>query len=192
MAAMFPIAGRMSTGYDREQVEAFFDRARAAYEVSGSGSGDGGQAAGATLTADDVRATAFDLVRQGYATAAVDAALDRLEAALVQRRREDFIAANGQRAWMDRTAELATTLYPRLVRPTGERFAAPERGRGYAADAVDEILDRLVEYFDDGGDLTAAELRDVTFPPAPARRAYAEGPVDAFIDRAVEVLLAVE
>ncbi|WP_434056317.1 DivIVA domain-containing protein [Georgenia wangjunii] len=188
---MFPIVGRMSTGYDREQVEAFFDRARAAYEVSSAGSGTGAPA-GTTLTEDDVRGAAFDLVRQGYATSAVDAALDRLEAALVQRRREDFIAAHGQRAWMDRTAELATSLYPRLVRPAGERFAAPERGRGYAATAVDDILDRLVEYFDAGGDLTAAELRDATFPTARTRHAYAEGPVDAFIDRAVEVLLAVE
>ena len=117
MSAMFPVAGRMSTGYHREQVEEFFGRARDEYENT----------PGATpLTEHDVRTVAFDLVRAGYDTAAVDAALDRLEAALVQRRRDAYIAEHGQQAWMDQVADLATSLYPRLVRPAGERFAPPD------------------------------------------------------------------
>lgn len=182
MNAMFPPAGRSRTGYDRMQVEEFFTRARAAYE-SGQGGG---------FDEQDVRSAAFDLVRDGYATASVDAALDRLEAAFVQRRRTTFIATNGEAAWMDRTAQLATTLYPRLLRPAGERFRAPERGRGYDREAVDAALDRLGAYFDDGGELSAAEVRALTFPSARASRAYHEGTVDAFLDRAVEVLVAVE
>lgn len=183
MSTLFPVAGRMSTGYHREQVEEFFARARRAYE--GGAEGDG-------LHASDVREVAFDLVRSGYATGAVDAALDRLEAALVQRRRDAFIAAHGQQAWMDRIAELATTLYPRLVRPAGQRFAPPERGSGYDRDAVDDLMDRVIAYFDADGDLTAAEVRSVTFPTARRAQAYAEGVVDAYLDRVVEVLLAVE
>ena len=139
-----------------------------------------------------MRTVAFDLVRAGYRTGAVDAALDRLEAALVQRRRDAFIAEHGQQAWMDRVAELATTLYPRLVRPAGVRFVAPDSGRGYSRDAVDDVMDQLVAYFDADADLSAGELRAVTFPSARGGDAYAEGPVDAYLDRAVEVLLAVE
>ncbi|PYF99900.1 DivIVA domain-containing protein [Georgenia satyanarayanai] len=185
MSTLFPVVGRTSTGYDREQVEEFFTRARQAYEAGRSGTDAG-------LTESEVRQVAFDLVRAGYATGSVDSALDRLEAALVQRRRDAFVAAHGQQAWMDRIAERATTLYPRLVRPAGERFAAPERGRGYDRDAVDDLMDRLVAYFDADGDLTAAELRTATFPSARRDKAYAEGVVDAYLDRAVEVLLAVE
>ncbi len=185
MAEAFPRTGRWSSGYDPEQVDEFFSRARAAYESERV------DAAGA-MTADDVRAAAFDLVRHGYDPGHVDAALDRLEAAFVQRLRAQDIEVNGQDSWMDEVAQRATSLYPRLVRPAGERFAPPERGRGYDSAAVDALLDRLVDYFDSGADLTASEVRSATFASAPRDRAYAEGPVDAFLDRAVDVLLAVE
>ena len=184
MSTTFPVVGRLSTGYDREQVDEFFTRARQAYE-NGTVGEEG-------LTETEVRTVAFDLVRAGYATGSVDSALDRLEAEIVQRRRDAFIAEHGQQAWMDRIAELATTLYPRLVRPAGERFAPPESGRGYDRDAVDDLMERLISYFDADGDLTAAEIRTATFPSARRDRAYAEGVVDAYLDRAVEVLLAVE
>lgn len=183
MAQTFPRTGRWSSGYDIEQVDEFFERARAAYEAA---AGDD------AMTADDVRAAAFDLVRHGYEPSHVDAALDRLEGAFVQRSRATRIADAGQDDWMDAVASRATTLYPRLVRPSGERFAPPERGRGYSSEAVDALLDRLVDYFDDGAELSASEVRSATFPSAPRDRAYAEGPVDAFLDRAVDVLLAVE
>lgn len=183
MAQTFPRTGRWSSGYDVEQVDEFFEQARIAYEAAATED---------AMTADDVRAAAFDLVRHGYEPGHVDAALDRLEGAFVQRARARSIAGTGQDDWMDGVAARATTLYPRLVRPSGERFAAPERGRGYSREAVDALLDRLVDYFDDGADLTAAEVRSATFPSAPRDRAYAEGPVDAFLDRAVDVLLAVE
>ncbi|QOR72083.1 DivIVA domain-containing protein [Ruania alkalisoli] len=182
MEGLFPSVKGWANGYDQDEVEEFFADARAAYEGAES----------AAMSAEDVRRVAFDLVRGGYEPAAVDAALDRLEGAFVQRARADFIAVHGQEAWMEQVAERATTLYPRLVRPAGERFAPPERGRGYAAAAVDELMDRLVRYFDAEHALSAAELRHASFPRAGRSRAYAEGPVDAFLDRAVDVLLAVE
>lgn len=181
MEDLFPTVGRWASGYDREEVEEFFERAKSAYE-----SGDTG------MSSADVRSAAFDLVRHGYDPAAVDAALDRLEAAFIQRDRSEFVTSASQDAWMEQVAERATSLYPRLVRPAGERFAPPERGRGYDSEAVDAALDRLVAYFDEGAHLSASELRSVTFPSAPRSRAYAEGPVDAYLDRAIDILLAVE
>ena len=180
MADMFPRTSGTGTGYARDQVDEFFTRARAAYE-GGSG-----------MTADDVRRSAFDLVRGGYRPSAVDAALDRLENAFVQRERTAFMEEHGQEAWMAEVAHRATSLYPRLNRPPGLRFAPPRRGRGYAHEDVDAVLDRLVDYFDSGRPLSAMDLRTVTFASARGARAYAEGPVDAFLDRAVDILLAVE
>ncbi|MDO5671737.1 MAG: DivIVA domain-containing protein [Actinomycetaceae bacterium] len=181
---MFPVVKLLAKGYDRDQVEEFFDLAKQAYEGSG-GPPD--------FDASDVREAAFDIVPRGYSFAAVDAALDRLEAAFVQRARADHIAVNGQEAWMSHVASQATTLYPRLLRPPGARFRHPVgRKRGYEVGAVDELLERLVAYFDEGVPLTSAQVRAVTFPSARGSRAYEEGTVDAYIARAVEVLLAVE
>ena len=101
-------------------------------------------------------------------------------------------AAMGEAAWYDRVADRATTLYPRLQRPRGERFAHPESGRGYRMDEVDDLLDRLAAYFDDGEPLSADDVRQATFRPARGKKAYAEGPVDAFLGRAVDILLAVD
>lgn len=186
MAAMFPTAGRLRTGYDREQVEEFFERARSAYESE--------RPAAAEDVVDEhaVANASFDLVRGGYITSSVDSALDRLQTAFIQRNRTAFIAEHGEEKWMEHIAERATTLYPRLLRPAGERFRAPDRGRGYEREEVDALLERITRYFDRDGHLTAEELRTATFTTARRSRAYHEGTVDAYLARAVEVLAAVE
>lgn len=196
MSQLFPRVAATHRGYDTEQVDAFFERARHAYEgvTTAQAAGDG-QASGDADTPFDaraVRAAAFDLVRRGYRASSVDAALDRLEAAFVAADRSAHIAENGQASWMTGVVDRATTLYERLTRPAGTRFAPPEHGRGYDAAQVDALLDRLVAYFDEGAALTATEVRTAVFGSAPAGRSYAEGPVDAYLDRVVDVLLAVE
>ena len=101
------------------------------------------------------------------------------------------MAVNGSQAWMERVAQRATTLYPRMLRPRGKRFAHPN-GKGYDATQVDELLDRLAQYFDSDKGITSAEIRSATFKTAKNEKAYKEGVVDAYLSRAVEVLLAVE
>lgn len=182
MTKMFPTVSGWTVGYHQDQVKEFFDAAREVYEGRSE----------EELTSEDVRRAAFDLVRGGYRTAEVDASLDRLEAAFIQRERQQFITTHGQDAWMSRVADRATTLYPRLVRPPLERFAHPAKGQGYRKEEVDALLDRLIAYFDSGSKLEAADIRQVTFPAARGKKAYAEGVVDAYLDRAVDVLLAVE
>lgn len=180
--SLFTREGRMSDGYDPQQVEDFFNRARTAYEA------DAGER---TMSDDDVRAARFDQVRGGYNFGEVDAAMDRLEVAFIKRRRADFIAANGQEAWMDHIAERARTLYPRLQRPNGEKFANAA-GEGYRKTEVDKVMDTLVDYFDDGATLTSRSIREMTFPTAKRDKAYDMSVVDVFLDRVVEVLTAVE
>ena len=181
--ALFTGVSYFATGYDKKQVEDFFDRARQAYEGR----------APVPFAAADIQAASFDLVRRGYNTHEVDAALDRLEAAFVARASAEYIQVYGNDAWMTALADRARTLYPRLGRPAGARFAQPSgRQVGYDQGAVDMVCDRLVGYFDRQEPLTSKQLRATTFPKARGGKSYAEGPVDAFIARAVEVLLGVE
>jgi DivIVA domain-containing protein len=180
---MFRTVSGMHSGYDPDEVDDFFEHARAVYENGPAGA----------LSGRDVRSVAFDLVRRGYQTSAVDAALDRLEAAFVARARAEFLAEQGQPAWMARLAEEAHTLYGRLTRPDGERFApAHARQAGYELADVDAMCQRLVAYFDRGAPLMAQDVRSATFRRRNGAAGYAEGPVDAFFDRAVEVLLGAE
>jgi len=171
------------SGYDRREVDQYFQHARAIYEGISSD----------RFGADDVQAVSFELVRGGYDTHEVDAALDRLAAAFVARHRADYIGKYGTDAWMSALADRAKTLYPRLSRPAGHRFARAEKGApGYNVNEVDTLCDKLIGYFDQREQLTAAQLRGTTFTNASGNGGYAEGPVDAFLARAVEVLLGVE
>lgn len=53
-------------------------------------------------------------------------------------------------------------------------------------------MDRLAKFFDEDAPLTAEEVRAVTFRLAKGNKAYNEAIVDAYLARAVEVLLSVE
>ena len=95
---------------------------------------------------------------------------------------------------MDHLSEQARTLYGRLGRPDGDRFAAAGRSaaglragrrRRRCASASSRTSTRARRS-------SAAEVRSATFRRRKGRNAYAEGPVDAFLARAVEVLLGVE
>lgn len=183
MSDAFPKVSLWRNGYAADRVDAFFEDARRAYE---------GGVPAERFSAEQVRQATFPLKRGGYRMDAVDAAMNRLEAAFVQRDRVDHIAVNGEAAWLDRVADRATTLYDRLLRPRGERFAHPDKGRGYDVVAVDDLLDRLAAYFDAGEPLRVDEVRSAVFQPARGTKGYLEGPVDAYLGRAVEILLAVE
>lgn len=184
MKDLFPRVGRWRRGYQPAQVDSFFERAQAAYESGNGPSGD-------EVSEEEVRSAAFDLVVDGYSTGHVDAALDRLEAALVRRQRSEFVKQASEDDWIALAVDRATTLYPRLQRPARERFVAAT-GQGYAKREVDALCDRLVDYFENGTPLSAQQVRLATFPPARGDNAYDEAVVDTFLDRAVEVLLAVE
>lgn len=183
MADLFPRVSSFTLGYHPREVDHYFAKAREAYEQPGQ-AGD--------LAAFDVRRASFDLKRGGYDTAAVDAALDRLEVAFSARVRERFVRERGQDAWMQDLAQRAQTLYPRLRRPHGERFASPRGlGGGYDRSEVDAVLDRLTAFFDQGQPITADEIRALTFTRRRPRKAYEERVVDVYLARAIDILLGV-
>lgn len=180
----FHRVGRLNQGYDVEQVDAFFTRARIAYEQGATRS---------TVTSQDVREVGFDLVRGGYDVGQVDSALDRLEDAFARREQETLRTRLGTDVALERLTARARSLRGRLTRPDGERF---DRGSGLApaydpAD-VDELCHRLLRYFDDGDPMSVDEVRRAVFRTRRGARGYAEPQVDAFLDRVVEVMVAVE
>ena len=183
MSETFPKAKFLQRGYDREEVDEFFDTARSAYE---------GGVSAEQFSFPQVQQAAFELVRRGYQTTEVDAALNRLESAFLQRDRADFITVNGENEWFTRTSERATDLYPRLLRPRGERFSHPESGKGYDSEQVDDLLDRLTDYFDQQGDLDPRDIRNALFKATKRKKSYDEAQVDSFLRVATSVLMSVQ
>ncbi|GAA2233607.1 hypothetical protein GCM10010401_01790 [Rarobacter faecitabidus] len=180
MTTAFPRSNWFRFGYDPEEVDDFFDLARASYE------GD----PAARLSVDEIQSVAFDQVHRGYKCDRVDAALDRLAAAMVVKERAQIVEALGQQDWNQQLAQRATTLYSRLTRPERERFAPPRGRRGYDAAQVDALLDRLTAFFDEGTPITAREVQQATFKRRGPKKGYDEASVDAYLRRAGQVLLA--
>ena len=176
--------GALARGYSPDQVEEFFSRARVAYEAGGLRGG---------VSSGDVRRVGFDLVRRGYDVDQVDAALDRLEDAFSRREHEIARGRLGADRALDELTARAATLRGRLDRPDGDRF---DRATGttlaYDPDDVDDLCERLLAWFDEGGDLSVEDVRTAVFRTRRGRRGYVEHQVDAFFDRAVEVLSGVE
>lgn len=143
------------------------------------------------MEVEEISSAAFSPQRGGYEVADVDAALDRLAAAFVHLTRAAVIEQSGEEAWLNQTYDAATALYPRLLRPAGERFRDAE-GWGYRKEDVDKLLNRLAAYFNGSVKLTADQLRGASFPEAKDGKAYDEAIVDVYIERAVAVLVSVE
>lgn len=177
----FPRAGRISKGYDVEQVESFLGRARVAYEENGRGP---------AMTSWHVRTVGFDLVRGGYDVDAVDAALDRIEDAFARREKQRGEERSGSQAWQTQLRTQEQSLRAQLARADGERFP---RGSGmeltYDIEAVDELCQQIEESFGMGQPMAPDAVRLAVFKSRRGSRGYREASVDAFLDRVVELLV---
>ncbi|QAY61167.1 DivIVA domain-containing protein [Microbacterium protaetiae] len=178
--ASFPRATGRAKGYDPAKVDAFLEKARAAFETQSA----------VTVRAVDVRSVAFPLVRHGYQPDAVDAALSRVEDAFAVRERERAVSTAGAGAWIDQTRAQAQEILDRLTREKRRRFArARGLGYGYRIDEVDLVADKIAAYLSEGRTVTVEQVRTVAFRMQ--RRGYREEQVDALLDAVVDVMLAV-
>lgn len=184
--ASFDRVQRNQYGYNAKQVDQFLQRARVSFETP--------QAASRAVKSADVRAVSFDPVKGGYAAAGVDAALDRLEDALARRERDELIGARGEEAWLREIGRLAALLRGRLHRPDGQRFRRPAKGkvRSYNTADVDDLCRDLIGYLEEDQPLSVDNIRRATFRPAVGRDGYEESQVDAFLDRVVELMAAID
>lgn len=173
-------------GYNAKQVDQFLQRARVALETP--------QAAVQRVTSADVRGVSFDPVKGGYSAAVVDAALDRLEDAFARRERDELIAARGEEAWLREIGSLSGILRGRLHRPDGERFRRPtkKKARSYNIVDVDSLCYALVGYLEEDKPLSVDSVRRAVFRPATGEDGYEETQVDAFLDRVVELMAAID
>lgn len=184
--ASFDRVQRTQYGYNARQVDAFMQRARVSFETP--------ESAARLVNSADVRGVSFDPVKGGYAAAGVDAALDRLEDALARRERDELVAEGGEEAWLREIGRLAGLLRGRLHRPDGQRFRRPAKAkaRSYNTTDVDDLCYELIGYLEKDQPLSVDSVRRAVFRPAVGRDGYEESQVDAFLDRVVELMAAID
>ena len=91
----FRTVGFFDKGYAKDEVDDFLHRAKEAYNGPLTPNFD----------ENTIRNAAFHRQRRGYLPADVDEALDRLEAAFIQKRRSLVVADRGENAWLNTTAQ---------------------------------------------------------------------------------------
>lgn len=184
--ASFERVARTDYGYNAKQVDQFLQRARVSLETPA--------AAVHPIRSADVRSVSFDPVKGGYSATAVDAALDRLEDAFARRERDELIAEQGEEAWLRQIGQLSGTLRGRLHRPDGERFRRPvkKKARSYNTRDVDRLCKDLIGYLEEDKPLSVDNVRRAVFRPAVGKDGYEETQVDAFLDRVVELMAAID
>ncbi len=181
MSDLFPRARRQ--GYDPDEVQEFLDAAREAYSIPMSEP--------ATLTAEQIRRTAFSMRKGGYSPSHVDAALERLEDAFAARERDRALAEAGHEAWTAHVRSTAQAILDRVARPEGQKFRRVSfLTTGYHPEDVDRFARKIRGYFEQGRPLTVDEVRTVAFRPR--RGGYAEAQVDLVLDSVTSVMLAVK
>ncbi|MFD0483302.1 DivIVA domain-containing protein [Kineococcus sp. GCM10028916] len=167
-------------GYRVEDVDVFFDHIAQAVPAGRVASGQ-------------VRAVGFGSQFGGYDVADTDALLAEIEDGLARRERQRSLAQSDQRPFTERQAALGAAVSGRLKEPRGERFPRA-RGlrRGYRPGDVDALCELLADHFRGTTKLSADEVRTALFRPRRGRRGYREAPVDAFLDRVVELMVTFE
>lgn len=178
----FPRARRSAKGYDILQVEDFLEDAKRAYAAP--------TGTPAVLTSSDIRRTGFNLRRGGYATEAVDAALERLEDAFAERERATRLQVTGPDAFAADVRTRAQEILARVARGRRRKFKRVSGFTlGYKPKEVDAFCERIVEYLQYGRALTPDEVRTASFRVV--KGGYRESQVDALLDAVIEIMLAV-
>ncbi|MDF7664195.1 DivIVA domain-containing protein [Bifidobacterium sp. ESL0763] len=183
-------------GYDPDQVDAFLEHAHELYDRGGD-----------ELTQQDIQSSAFAFSKGGYVIAEVDAALARLEHAVVDRQTARQIANNGRVAWKAETDRLYQLVRDHASRTPKERFArALSKHPSYDVKQVDQLIDQVVvRTSDDLGikTMTPGEAKDLAnfnsstvsnaiFTQRKGKKGYDERQVDYYFDSCVQLLSRIE
>ncbi len=161
-------------GYNAAAVDAFIARA---------------QAGDSSLTSSDIRWASFPINKGGYSIAEVDAALERLEDTVAEHERRELIKTMGVEGATAEARAVAQDVLNRVAREPRKRFrGAPLFTYGYNRSDVDEFADVIRAFYNDGGVLTRADVRNVSFRPQLG--GYDEAQVDFVLDELLRVMLA--
>lgn len=189
-------AAKRKWGYDAEQVDAFLERAHRLYE------GEGAQ-----LTQHDIQNVSFELVKGGYVIAQVDAALARLERAVVDKQTTWEISQHGRVAWKAQTEDLFKKLDAHAEREPGERFKPGEgKNPSYDRKQVDRVIDKcltkaagelgLEQISEEDAkaiaDMNAQTISNVVFTQRKGKKGYDERQVDYYLAACGQLLTRLE
>lgn len=189
-------AGKRKWGYDPAQVDAFLERAHALYDSEGM-----------NLTQHDIQNVSFDLRKNGYVIAQVDAALGRLERAVVDKQTTWEIAQHGRVTWKAKTEKLYHEVQNHAERNERERFKSgapkqPSYDKKQVDCLVDQIVDKAAAALGVDGvteddvrslaDLNANTVNNVIFTQRKGKKGYDERQVDYFLNACVQLLSRLE
>lgn len=189
-------AGKRKWGYDTAQVDEFLARAHTLYEAERP-----------QLTQRDIQAVSFDLVKDGYAIAQVDAALSRLERAVVDKHTSWELAHGGRVPFKVRSEEMLAQLANHGDREPRHRFKDGEAKKpSYDRKQVDRVVDQVIAKASSALevqgalppdskellDVTASRVANVIFTQRKGKRGYDERAVDYYLDVAVQLLSRLE
>lgn len=195
-ASGIALVSKRKWGYDVPQVDKFLEHAHELYDSEGM-----------QLTQKDIQNVSFDMRKGGYAIAQVDAALTRLERAVVDKQTTWEITQHGRVAWKAQTEELYRQIAEHAKRPQRKRFAAgtgkqPSYDRKQVDRLVDQIVDKAAAELGIGGadqdhakkdiDLNAQRVSNVIFTQRRGHRGYDERQVDYYINACVQLLSRIE
>jgi len=170
----FPLVSARARGYNVAAVDEFIARA---------------QAGDSSLTSADIRWASFPLVKGGYSTSDVDAALERLEDTVADRELRELVKTAGADGATADARAIAQDVLNRVARAPRKRFRrAPLFTYGYHRADVDKFTDVIRAFYNDGGLLTRSDVRSVSFRPQLG--GYDEAQVDFVLDELLRVMLA--
>lgn len=189
-------AGKRKWGYDPAQVDGFLERAHALYDSEG-----------AKLTQRDIQDVSFDVAKNGYVISQVDAALSRLERAVVDKQTTWEISQHGRVTWKAQTEKLYQEIAKHAERAERERFRSGNAKQpSYDKKQVDRLIDQIVDKAAaslgvDGvnpedvrklADLNANAVNNVVFTQRKGKKGYDERQVDYFLNTCVQLLSRLE
>ena len=177
MSYTFSRAGKRRRGYSISQVDEFLKTAREQYNNPSM----------SLVTAMDVRATRFELERNGYSISVVDAALEKLEDAFAAAEFGKELVNQGYFEFAEDLTEVKKLMLDRCSRKNKKKFRKRKwPNKGYSTRQVDAFCSQLGNKVEKKANLTVKELRVATFKLK--RGGYAEYQVDAFLEKVVEGL----
>ena len=189
-------AGKRKWGYNPEQVDEFLERTHALYDSED-----------AQLTQQDIQNVSFDLSKGGYVISQVDAALGRLERAVVDQQTTREIARHGRVVWKAQTEDLYRSLAAHADRAARQRFRpgdakAPSYDRKQVDRLVDQVIDKAAAELGVDGvtaddvkdlvDVSSTSVANVIFTQRKGKRGYDERQVDNYLNACVRLLSRIE
>ncbi|PPK98508.1 DivIVA domain-containing protein [Kineococcus xinjiangensis] len=173
---------RLRRGYAVAEVDDFLERVRR---------GCAGPAP--QVAPQHVRSAGFRFALGGYDISATDAVLAGIEDALAAQAAGRALAGPRRQVWSEQVSAVMAAVRGRLAGPGGDRFP---RGRWlertYDRSDVDQLCRLVADHLAGRGRLRPADVRSALFRPRRGRRGYREVPVDAFFDRVVELIAALD